>query len=472
MAFPLLIPALALGALAYLARRRDHGEARSPIAAITSGEVPSPLSVMASFLRRGEVPPPPVIMCAIAEAELLERIDVADAIVRAFVLPVVQAAERANVASARDANQFSAPGRAPASPYGYPPPQDDQNPYEDYAQPGVLDQPDYGVSPYTPYGLADAPPSHLALRAHGYHAPGHMFGRPATPYAYVQDHVRDHVRDRAHDRVQSQPNAHPYAHELPNAQAHPHAQALVAPSHPALGHPAPGHPALGYPVPGYPAPGYQAHGHPAPSPDVVVIPPMTAPRSLPIDDRAEPKRSGSGARHHEANKAAEASPGSGPPHLGPHAGTVTVSGKSSPIQGVDTADWASFVGRVSRELPTYMAAHHVGQFRQRKDRLVELGIEPAQLAGSHEAQLQALEADMSDAYQHAHASGLLAEHVGALVDVPVAGTGETHQITCSGVMGVIQAAGLEGAAGWLEDIRDRKRFPNTTQAFLRTNGTF
>ncbi len=46
------------------------------------------------------------------------------------------------------------------------------------------------------------------------------------------------------------------------------------------------------------------------------------------------------------------------------------------------------------------------------------------------------------------------------------------QVTLSGVLGVIQAAGLEGAAAWLESPDDRRRFPGTTAAFLRTNGAF
>jgi hypothetical protein len=153
--------------------------------------------------------------------------------------------------------------------------------------------------------------------------------------------------------------------------------------------------------------------------------------------------------------------------------TLTVSGKSSPIEGVGTEEWGEFVGRVCRELPTFTARHHVGQYRQRRDRLKELGIDPASIVESPAAQVAALDADMGDAYGHAQAAGLLGEHVGAVIRVPVAGGGARRaEVTLSGVMGVIQAAGLEGAASWLENPTDRSEYPHTTDQFLRCNGVF
>ncbi len=84
---------------------------------------------------------------------------------------------------------------------------------------------------------------------------------------------------------------------------------------------------------------------------------------------------------------------------------------------------------------------------------------------------------MRDAYGHADDSGLIAEYRGVVIEIPVPGVGAPAQptpieVTLSGVLGVIQAAGLEGAAGWLENPGDRTRFPHTTAAFLRTNGVF
>jgi hypothetical protein len=153
--------------------------------------------------------------------------------------------------------------------------------------------------------------------------------------------------------------------------------------------------------------------------------------------------------------------------------TLTVSGKSSPIEGVGTEAWGEFVDKIGRELPTYTAQQHVGRYRQRKDRLVELGIDPASIVASPDAQDAALDADMRDAYGHAMDSGLLGEYVGAAIQVPVPGVGARRaEVTASGVMGVIQAAGLEGAASWLENPADRSKYPHTTDQFLRCNGVF
>lgn len=145
---------------------------------------------------------------------------------------------------------------------------------------------------------------------------------------------------------------------------------------------------------------------------------------------------------------------------------------SSPIAGVAPAAWLRFVGQVSREAPTFSGAQHVGRFRQRRDRLLELGIDPAKVIDSPDAQLAALDADMLDAYKHAHSSGLVDEYLGTKVELRAGAEARPTKVTLSGVLGVIQAAGLEGAVQWLEQPADRTRFPNTTQAFLRCNGVF
>lgn len=157
----------------------------------------------------------------------------------------------------------------------------------------------------------------------------------------------------------------------------------------------------------------------------------------------------------------------------PNDGTITVSGMNSPIVDVSNEAWGNFASRVSRQLPTFSTARHVGQFRQSRDRLVKLGFDPDSVAGSPELQRQAFTADMADAYQHASESGLLAEYRGAVMEIPTPDAGAVPiEVTVSGVMGVIQAAGLEGAVAWLERPEDRRRFPNTTAAFLRSNGAF
>jgi hypothetical protein len=142
----------------------------------------------------------------------------------------------------------------------------------------------------------------------------------------------------------------------------------------------------------------------------------------------------------------------------------------SPIPGVADGAWRDFVARLERESPQFTSSRHVGQYRQRRERLAELGINAAAIEGSTQAQRAALDSDLADAFRHGEAGELFSEHVGRPIAVPGREAPET--ITLSGVLGVIQCAGLEGAAGWLERSNDRKRYPHTTQAFLHTNGVF
>lgn len=142
----------------------------------------------------------------------------------------------------------------------------------------------------------------------------------------------------------------------------------------------------------------------------------------------------------------------------------------SPLGGVPDDAWRDFVGRLEREAPQFESSRHVGQYRQRRERLVELGIDPNAIAGSADRQRAALDADLSDAHAHAKNGDLLAEHLGREITLP--GEDAPTKITLSGLLGVIQCAGIEGAVGWLEKPNDRRRFPHTTQAFSRTNGVF
>jgi len=141
----------------------------------------------------------------------------------------------------------------------------------------------------------------------------------------------------------------------------------------------------------------------------------------------------------------------------------------SPIPHASDDAWRQFVQRLQREEPTFSSSRHVGQYRQRRERLAELGIDPASILGSAVAQRSALDVDLADAHGHAVAGGLV-DHLGRGLSVP--GHEGTATITLSGLLGVIQCAGLEGAVGWLEKPNDRRRYPHTTQAFLRTNGVF
>ena len=142
----------------------------------------------------------------------------------------------------------------------------------------------------------------------------------------------------------------------------------------------------------------------------------------------------------------------------------------SPIPGVPDANWRDFVVRLKRESPQFSSSRHVGQYRQRRERLAELGIDPAAIEGSAQAQRTALDVDLADAHRHGVAGEVFAQHLGRPIMLPGREGAET--ITLSGVLGVIQCAGLEGAVGWLERPNDRKRYPHTTQAFQHTNGVF
>lgn len=145
-------------------------------------------------------------------------------------------------------------------------------------------------------------------------------------------------------------------------------------------------------------------------------------------------------------------------------------GPGSPLSGVPDDAWRHFVALLAREAPTFSSSRHIGQYRQRRERLAEFGINPDAIHGSAAAQRLALDTDLTDAHHHAAAGGVLAQHLGRPIALP--GYDGMAAITLSGVLGVIQCAGLDGAVGWLEQLSDRKRYPHTTQAFLRTNGVF
>ncbi len=148
---------------------------------------------------------------------------------------------------------------------------------------------------------------------------------------------------------------------------------------------------------------------------------------------------------------------------------------ASPIVGVDGTRWGAFVDRVEREAATFANDKHVGRFRQRRERIRSLGLDPNVVAGSSDAQLDALEKEMAYALHHLRESGMDA-HVGEtfLIPAPPGDDAPPRKVvaTLSGLLGLVQAAGLEGACEWLERPRDRQRFPHTTAAFCRTNNVF
>jgi hypothetical protein len=143
---------------------------------------------------------------------------------------------------------------------------------------------------------------------------------------------------------------------------------------------------------------------------------------------------------------------------------------ASPIPGVTSGAWSEFSRRLEREAPTFQSQRHVGRYRQNRQRLAEIGFDPAILVGAPDAQDAALFADVGDAYQHVVASGMADTLVGRAIVIP--DEEEAPVVTLSGVLGVANVAGLEGACEWFERKEDRKRYPHTTKAFQSTNGVF
>lgn len=142
---------------------------------------------------------------------------------------------------------------------------------------------------------------------------------------------------------------------------------------------------------------------------------------------------------------------------------------SSPLAGVADGQWLEFCGRIVRESPLYDSPTHVGRYRLNKQRLAQIGMDPGMLVGAADAQDQAFGADMQDA-QRQLAVQEMTKLVGRPVRVP--DVAEPIVLTLSGLLGLAAVAGLKGCHGWISNREDRVKFPNTTQAFLRTNGVF
>ena len=313
--------------------------------------------MLGEFLRVGQVPPPPVILCAIAEAQAIGRVDLASDIVRAFVDPVMRRHARLRAEAQQD--QASPP---PEVSYQAAAPADDAT-----------------ASPLRPHAEPNPPRTDSA-------------SEPPTPPT-----VDDFTALLDTDPVRFMEMA-----SRPGAFARATAAQATAPS--------------------------------TAVPDGTREPAAQAEASLPRTVDAP---------------------------LAPAPG--------SPLVEVPDGAWQAFVARLERESPDFASSRHVGRYRQRRERLADLGIDPNAIHGSPSAQRAALDADLADAHRHAAAGGLLA-HLGRPIVVP--GRDDAEPLTLSGLLGVIQCAGLDGAVGWLERSSDRKRYPHTTQVFRLTNGAF
>jgi hypothetical protein len=145
--------------------------------------------------------------------------------------------------------------------------------------------------------------------------------------------------------------------------------------------------------------------------------------------------------------------------------TVTVSGKSSPIEGIDNDSWNQFVNKLATNEPTFATKKHVGKYHQNRDRLAELGFTFEGIP-DEETQYAALSADVADA--HSRSSKLIADYLATVVMV----NGQECPVTLSGILGLCKSAGIGNAESWLANETDRSQFPNTTAVFLSTNGVF
>lgn len=412
------IPLLLIGAIAYAVSKspRERTPLQRQLSAPASPPLPpptqtagtgrpGPIAVLGELLLAGQHPPSQVILCAIAEAEALGLPDLATSIVRTFGMPQVPAI------SASPRERRSAPRVTTCLPV---PPAVATAPAETAAE--IL-------SPEAPPRIATAeealsmlhadPQAFLRMVATG-HAP-----TPVSTPAPTPSPPPTNTPAAAPDSAPVPPLPESWSSEVLLPQ-------LVG-------------------IPGYIGAGISLDPNAGEVFEVDWVQGFPGP-TLPSHVDGRPVRVVSVER---------------PPS--------TLSTPGSPIPGIADDAWRTFISRLVRESPSFNSTRHVGQYRQRRGRLAELGIDPAAILGSPEAQRAALDTDLVNAYEHASAGGLVG-YVGHGILIP--GHEERVPLTLSGLLGVIQSAGLDGASGWLQSLLDRKRYPHTTQAFQRTNGVF
>lgn len=393
-----LIPILLIGVIVVAATNKSPREAQAPS---RQPPPPGPISVLGEILRIGQVPPPTVVLCAIAEAESIGRDDLVSDIVRAFVSPVVYHHQRTSARSPQAAHERGscAPPRAHRAREDHQRGSCAPRAREDH-QRGSCSPPQ---APRADAALATHPP---------------VAALPQRPATQEEILAALHADPRTFLAMVSarQPTVIdvPVGAELPAPIVAPRAHAVAMPSPP-------------------------------------IVAPSVAPQPMGLPAETVAQMQEAAGLHGAADQTRALAPG-------------------SPLGGIPDAAWREFVTRLERESPTFSSSRHVGQYRQRRERLAELGIDPGAIHGSVAAQRAALDADLADAHGHAAAGGLISEHLGRPIALP--GHDGATMATLSGLLGVIQCAGLEGAVGWLERPNDRRRYPHTTRAFQRTNGVF
>jgi hypothetical protein len=440
---------------------------------------PGPIDVLDECVMTGQVPPPPVIICAIAEAESIGRDDIAEDIVRTFVAPTVQAHQYAELAQ-----PYAARSRARAVPY------------ERGSCAPLPASPRGSCSPRATYDRGSCAPKSRSPRAAPYQARApmptspRMPRMPATPamsppapratpspFPTTDEEIRAMLNEDPEKffALATSPGAAVPPPPAPAADpATPGADALAdqliqTPGHASTGvvlvDPERGTEVFevrwlrGYPIPSLPR---MIDGRPV---QLVVVDNLPTPQAAPESEQPVGLHPETPTGLHP-EIVAQMQEDAG---LHEAADQTRAIAPGSPIAGISDDAWRQFVMCLAREAPTFNSSRHVGQYRQRRERLADLDIDPAEILGSAEAQRMALDADLVDAHDHAVGGGLV-DFVGRSVVIP--GQAEPVTITLSGLLGVIQCAGLDGAVGWLEKSGDRKRYPHTTQVFTRTNGVY
>lgn len=502
-----ILPLLILGAFVVAASRSPRETAlpsrQLPSPGVSGGPpgVPGPIAVLGAILRKGQYPPPLVILCAIAEAEAIGRRDLASDIVRTFVAPVVYQHQR-------ERGRFlGAPGtgmpayergscalpRPPGS-YG----RESCSPRESCASRSPREQAAYGRESCAPRESCDPafPMSSTQTSPMSPPAASPMSQTAASPMSQTVTPPQVTERPPTEDDIFAMLHTDPKAF-VDMVASQPQRRGPLVEIFP-IGSPLP----TGAPMQPVPA-----------ASSSVPVPLTTAAEALAEQLRQLPGSMGAGVVCVDPSSGAEAfevrwlrgyeipllpqmidgrpvgiviiddlpaSQMALPPEtvaqMQEAAGLYEVAdqtralGPCSPLPGVPDEAWRQFVALLARESPAFSSSRHVGQYRQRRERLAEFGIDPHMIQGSAAAQRKALDTDLADAHHHAAAGGVLAKHLGRSIVIP--GHEGTTMITLSGVLGVIQCAGLDGAVGWLESSNDRRRYPHTTQSFLRTNNLF
>jgi len=143
---------------------------------------------------------------------------------------------------------------------------------------------------------------------------------------------------------------------------------------------------------------------------------------------------------------------------------------SSPIASIPNESWDALCKTLAIERPDHDSDRRVGKYSASKSRLMEIGIDPQTIVGSSDAQDDAICADLADAHAQLEKKGVLRKVVGKSVRIP--DMEAPASISLSGLLGIAAVAGVDGTTKWLTSESDRKRFPHTTNMFLRCNGIF